>query len=79
MFRLALRLRVNPTQSEEMVTSAGCDPEASIAELLDCACGALADRGDAQFEIQIGNSSWPVDVRTDLAVFLEQMGPCFIS
>ena len=74
MFKLALRVCANPTQSEEMVAAAGCDADASIAELLDCACGALANRGNMKFEIMIGSSSWPVDVRTDLSVFLEQMG-----
>lgn len=46
-----------------------------IMELLDVACDILEDV--TRFVIVLGRSAWPVDVRTDMSVFLEQLGPLF--
>ena len=74
MFKIALHLR--PTQTKETDQAPeGCDQNSPIAQVLDSACDMLSDSGGTQFEMQIGSSAWPVDVRTDLSVFLEQLVP----
>lgn len=45
-----------------------------VRSLLGDLCGALADTASAEFIASgFGQQRWPVDVRTDLPVFLEQL------
>jgi hypothetical protein len=45
-----------------------------VRSILSDVCGILADTGSAEFLVSgFGQERWPVDVRTDLPVFLEQI------
>jgi hypothetical protein len=56
------------------------DESDDIRSLLDDTCGILADTELAEFKTSgFGQESWPVDVRTDFSVFLEQLPAAIAS
>lgn len=58
-----------------------CDPELDgIITLLSMVCSQLEESGKATFIVSgFGENNWPVDISTDLAVFLEQLPQSILS
>lgn len=46
----------------------------NIQSILNDICDAMAENSDNEFEVGgFGEENWPVDIRTDLPIFLEQL------